>query len=84
MRRYLGIFLMTAALGAPMAALADQPGRYYDSGRRDYHEWNDREDQAYRHWLQMNHRKYHDWKRASRSEQRNYWKWRHDHPDWHM
>jgi hypothetical protein len=87
MRRYLGIFLMTATLGLPVATFAaDQPGRYYDNGRRDYHEWNPREEQAYRHWLQMNHRKYRDWSRARRSDQQNYWRWRHQHPenDWRM
>ena len=59
------------------------PQRYYDRDHKDYHEWNDGEDRAYRHWLEERHIKYHDWAHASRVEQRDYWRWRHDHADWH-
>lgn len=57
--------------------------RYYDRDRKDYHDWDDREDRAYRHWLvDERHDKYRDFRRLSRAQQGEYWKWRHDHPDW--
>jgi hypothetical protein len=90
MRRYLNVLLMGAMLTVPIATVANaqrhNAQRYYDSGRRDYHEWNDNEDRAYRHWLQERHKKYRDWKHASKADQRAYWRWRHDHPqnDWRM
>ncbi len=76
---------MGAAMAAsvPTALRADDH-RYYDRDHKDYHEWNDAEGRAYRHWLvEERHAKYHDWGHASRAEQREYWRWRHDHPDWH-
>jgi hypothetical protein len=72
-----------AALLGP-AAFADDPHhdkRYYDRERKDYHEWNEHENQAYRHYLEDNHRTYHDWAKANRKEQQEYWHWRHEHPD---
>lgn len=58
--------------------------RYYDRDAKDYHAWNQNEDRAYRHWLtEERHGRYHDYARAKRDEQREYWKWRHEHADWH-
>ena len=69
MNRFLTALVLSLALLAPSLARADGP-----------HEWNeDREGPAYRAYLKENHRKVHDWKKASKSEQRNYWKWRDAH-----
>jgi hypothetical protein len=82
MRRFLGVIMLSGVLMAPIAMQAEQ--RYYDRDHRDYHAWNDDENRAYRHWLtEERHRHYHEWNRASRAEQRNYWRWRHEHMDWH-
>lgn len=82
-RRQLGALIFGTALAAPLALLADDHDhRYYDRDHKDYHVWNDDENRAYRFWLQQNHREYHDWNRANRQEQREYWRWRHDHPKW--
>jgi hypothetical protein len=76
--------MLSGVLMAPLAIQASAEQRYYDHDRRDYHEWNDGENRAYRHWLvEENHRRWHEWNRASRREQRDYWRWRHDHMDWH-
>jgi hypothetical protein len=86
MRRYLSTFLLGAAMCVPvvMQAADDHPKRYYDRDKRDYHEWNEQEERAYRHWLQEErHGEYHPWAKARRDEQREYWRWRHEHPDWH-
>jgi hypothetical protein len=83
MRRYLNVLLLGAALTAPALMQADPPHRYYDRDRRDYHEWNDNENRAWRHWVtNERHREYHDWNKARRNEQRDYWRWRHEHSDW--
>ena len=85
MKRKLSTLLLGLALAGPVAGLADaQSHRYYDRDRRDYHEWNEREDRAYRHWLQEQHYKMREWRRATKAQQRAYWRWRHEHPgdDW--
>jgi hypothetical protein len=48
---------------------------------KDYHVWDAKEDQAYRRFLEEKHMAYHEWSKASRREQREYWAWRHQHPD---
>jgi hypothetical protein len=85
MRRYLTTLLLGAAMCAPVVMHADDhPKRYYDRDKRDYHEWNEAENRAYRHWLEAErHRAYRPWTKASREEQRQYWRWRHEHSDWH-
>ena len=58
--------------------------RYYDPDFKDYHEWNEAEERAYRHWL-MEERREHEFRTYNRipsEEQREYWKWRHEHRDW--
>jgi hypothetical protein len=88
MYRYLTAFALAGALLAPVALRADDDDRrhvkrYYDPYRRDYHQWNEREERAYRHYLQEQRRRdYHDWRKANREEQRGYWRWRHEHPEW--
>ena len=86
MRRILSTFLLSAALMSPIALRADdhhdKDKRYYDSSRRDYHEWNDREERAYRHWLKETHRRDREWLKSNRRDQRSYWEWRHAHQDW--
>lgn len=82
MRRFLHTILLGAALLAPLTIRADDhPKRYYDRDHKDYHEWNDREQQAYLRFLDERHFAHHDWHHASKAEQRDYWKWRHDHAD---
>ena len=80
MRRYLTTLLLGAALCTPGVMHAK---KYYDRDRHDYHEWNEHEERAYRHWLQEERRhEYHPWVKARRQEQMEYWRWRHAHPDW--
>jgi len=84
LRKTLFALMMGATMiaSAPMALLA-QPQRVYDRDHKDYHEWNDGEGRAYRHWVvEERHRPYVEWGRASRAQQRDYWRWRHEHSDW--
>lgn len=84
MRRYLSTLLLGAALCAPIVVHAEEhPKKYYDRTRKDYHEWNEQEERAYRHWVEAErHRKYQPWARTRREDQQAYWRWRHDHSDW--
>lgn len=91
MNRYFCALLLGGALLAPVGLMADdhdhdrdraRDGRYYDTYSRDYHNWDDREDRAYRHYLEQQHRAYRDWAHANKKEQKEYWKWRHKHMDW--
>ena len=86
MRRFLSTLLLGLVISAPvvMRAADDHPKRYYDRYKKDYHEWNEQEERAYRHWIQEERkREYHPWVKAPRSEQSEYWRWRHEHSDWH-
>jgi hypothetical protein len=58
-----------------------EPRRIYDSEHRDYHNWDQREDEVYRHWLGERHEAYVDFERLERKQQRAYWKWRHEHEE---
>jgi hypothetical protein len=84
---FIGSLLLTGAIFAPTAVMA-APGaqegvqvRIYDRDHHDYHNWDDREDRAYRGYLVEHHRTYRAYNDQRARDQRNYWKWRHQHPD---
>ena len=84
----LGSLMLSAVLIAPATARADdnnknkqQNKRYYDKKNKDYHEWNDHEDRAYRTYLQENHQDYREFNKVKRPQQDQYYQWRHEHPD---
>ena len=85
--RFISSFCLAAALAAPLVIVAaPKPQasvqfRVYDRDHKDYHNWNDRENNAWGAYLSENHRDQHEYKRANRKEQNNYWAWRHSHPD---
>lgn len=84
--RYIGSLFLAAAIAAPAIVVAEASAqevqlRVYDSHHRDYHNWDDREDHAYRSYLTENHREYREYNRQNHRQQRNYWSWRHSHPD---
>jgi len=93
MYRYLGSLLVGAALMAPVGMLAksspdddrrqdNKERRYYDRDHKDYHQWNDREDGRYRQWWgETRHDAMRPFHKIKRGQQREYWKWRHEHPD---
>ena len=87
MHRFLiaGALLLSAAVIAPVAARADDRNhherRYYDRDGRDYHAWNDREDREYRQYLVERHRRYVVFTKVRTPQRREYFRWRHEHPD---
>lgn len=45
------------------------------------HHWTDREDLAYRRYLEERHQDYLEFQRLDAEQQRAYWEWRARHPD---
>ena len=62
-------------------AKAEKKLRVYDAKHKDYHDWNENEDRAYRQYLNERHEDYRDFQKMDRDRQQDYWNWRHDHPD---
>jgi type III secretory pathway component EscR len=87
MSRIWSTLLLGATLLTPIAARADDDHRkvkrYYDRDAKDWHEWNEREERAYRDYLKENRKEAHDWAKAEKKEQKEYWKWRHKQLDRH-
>src|ERR1700680_2425357 len=92
--RILSTLALGAALIAPVALRAQDESRkttttttttetkrYYDPVEKDYHQWSDQEDRAYRVYLQEKHTDYVEFPKVKVTEQREYFKWRHGHPD---
>lgn len=87
--KYLSfLFLSTALTGsvAPKASAQEvvvttDHARYYDGNHKDYHVWNDGEDRSYRIYLGERHRDYREFHLTTQREQKDYWNWRHAHPD---
>ncbi len=83
MKRFIGALLLSASLLTPVIGYAEVH-RYYDRDRHDWHEWNDHENRAYRHWLmeERHEARYREYGRLSAERQREYWRWRHAHEGW--
>ena len=86
--RYISSLLLAAAIAAPTAVIAGpkpQEGavqvRVYDRDHRDYHNWDDHEDRAYRRYLETRHETYREYHKQHYRAQKHYWSWRHSHPD---
>lgn len=85
-RRCLSAFVLTAALATTGSVVAATPKpqdvqvRVYDPGHKDYHNWDEREDRAYWHYVEERHEQYRKYEKLKEKEQRDYWNWRHSHP----
>jgi hypothetical protein len=84
----IGSMLLAAAFAASALVVADAKAqeasvqvRVYDRNHGDYHNWDDREDHAYRRYLGERHREYVEYNHQNERTQRNYWNWRHSHPE---
>jgi hypothetical protein len=89
MKRFWNTAFLAAALMAPIALAPttlraqDQKAArtYHDKRHNDDHEWNSREDQAYKVYTQENHRKSVEFSKLNNRDQQAYWGWRHEHSD---
>jgi len=93
--KYVASFFLSASLLAPLGATAmpapqddherhereERERRVYDPYHRDYHNWDNRENDMYRQWLEGRHDAYVDYDRLQARRQREYWKWRHSHEE---
>ena len=74
------LLLLAAALASPLVNTGCAVrARYYDADHGDYHRWNHGEVVYYNHWEVDTHRDHRDFDKRSPDDQREYWKWRHDH-----
>ena len=86
--RYVASFFLAAALAAPMLIMAaPRPEeakvqvRVYDRKHKDYHNWDDHENQTWGVYLKNNHRPIVEYSKARKNDQDGYWNYRHAHPD---
>jgi hypothetical protein len=80
----LSTLLLATALALPLASIGCAEHHYYrvyDPYYHDYHRWDDRETVYYQRWETENHREHHDFRQRNADEQKEYWNWRHSHPD---
>jgi hypothetical protein len=80
----LGAVLVIPITLVPTTVRAEDHGAtlsYHDKKHNDDHEWNSHEDQAYRLYVQQNHRTYGDFAKLKDNDQQKYWAWRHQHSD---
>jgi hypothetical protein len=78
MLRYLAAVVLGISLMAPTVLTAQDHDRPAQT-----HQWNDHENEKWHEYLKEKHKKDHDWEKASKREQKAYWKWRDAHPDAH-
>jgi hypothetical protein len=89
--RFLSSLIVAAALLAPglgnAVAGAQEKAvvkvgpvtlKVYDRTHKDYHVWDDHEDQTYRTYLTNQHQKYRPIAKLSTKQQANYWNSRHE------
>ncbi len=89
MKRILFGLTLASALCLPNALSAqndrhdaDKSSKtYYDTAHKDQHQWNDNESGAWNRYRNEHHVKQSDFAKASKKQQQEYWKYRHDHPD---
>src|ERR1700721_1514075 len=78
--RYITSLYLAASLLAPVATLpapepqgANTQARVYDRDHKDYHNWDDRENQAWGTYQSDHHMKSHEFSKANKKEQSQYW-----------
>jgi hypothetical protein len=92
--RHVSFLFLSAALTLPLAVCTiaatqeehrddKKETRVYDRSHKDYHQWDNNEDRAYRRYLGEQHQDYRDYFKLKHNEQNQYWTWRHVHPDSH-
>jgi hypothetical protein len=82
--KYLSTILLSAALFSPVVftgCAARASYRVYDPAYEDYHAWDNHEGVYYQRWEFETHRDHRELKKRNSDEQREYWTWRHNHPD---
>src|SRR5437764_13512939 len=55
--------------------------RYYDKGRKDWHNWDENQNASFRQYLQEHHKRDHDFARANSRERAQYFQSLQQHQD---
>jgi hypothetical protein len=71
-----GFFLVGTIL---VSAGCTERVTYYDEEHHDYHRWNNHEVVVYHSYWDTHHQPYREYSSLNKDEQRDYWRWRHDH-----
>jgi hypothetical protein len=71
---------VVACSTAPAPAPAQAPTTNVTVNENEHH-WDDHENQAWHRFLAENHRPEHEYVKSEKTEQSEYWNWRHSHPD---
>jgi hypothetical protein len=80
MSRFVGTAVLSICLTAAAGIVCAQP-HYAAQNDVQRHQWGPQEDKHWHDYLKERHKKDHDWAKASKREQKDYWKWRDQHPD---
>lgn len=83
LRRLASTLLFAAMASTTLFSGCAVHARIYDPYYHDYHTWNDHEMVYYSQWERETHRDHADFKQRNDADQREYWTWRHSHPDQH-
>jgi len=83
MNRVVNLVLLSGVMIAPVSFVATgcRTETVYDHEHKDAHKWDGREDAAYHQYLNEQHKDNRDYKNLNDQEQKDYWNWRHQHPD---
>jgi hypothetical protein len=89
MHNFMGSLALAVVLFIPVASKAqdrdqnrtqaNEPKRYYDKQNKDWHSWDDRENQSYQRYQQENRRPTRDFDRLSDRQRQDYFRWQHQH-----
>ena len=75
-----GLIVLALASFASLAGLGcTGEVRYYDDYHHDYHRWNHHEVVIYQSYWDGRREHYREFSTLSPEEQREYWRWRHEH-----
>ena len=78
----LSVLALSVSLVTPTVVKA-QPVAGVAMFQDQRREFKDADEKAWHDYLKQKNRKDHDWAKASKREQKDYWKWRDAHPDTH-
>ncbi len=81
LNRNIASIVLAAVLVSPLAVTGCAAHvRVYDPYYHDYHNW-DHETVYYNQWEVETHHPHEDFNKRTPAEQKQYWDWRHNHPD---
>ena len=74
--------LLIPLVGAPSLRADDnKTASYHDKKNNDDHQWDAREEQAYRIYWKEHNRPYANFPTLKEDDRQAYWQWRHNHSD---